>query len=323
MKNKKLLLTIAFALVLAACGNQAAKNPVSEETISAALDNDTEALENNDEVQNTAESTDENSDPDAIDHDKWRNMIVEFGEFPKEVSDSLSDKDVDDLVHYARELSERTGYWDVKDFVFQELGKIYPELSDKFPLESIDAKYDDVAAEGDEISGKYDYERRLIIDNGYSSTDVWSFTDKEIEDAFHQAYAMDEEGYYEDYIEMVGEILFALDDDEIDENEQEEEEEEEDYQVVGANKPAKNTTKKQQLRRFGSSQIDYDALKSALVQYYEFSPSVVNQITNEDIDIAYTRAMDRLEETGFGDIGLIFDELGKMFPGSSEMYPGE
>ena len=77
------------------------------------------------------------------------------------------------------------------------------------------------------------------------------------------------------------------------------------------------------MRRFGSSQTDYDAIKSAMVQYYEFSPSVVNQMTNEDIDKAYTRAMDRLEETGFGDIGLIFDELGKMYPGASTMYPGE
>ena len=46
-------------------------------------------------------------------------------------------------------------------------------------------------------------------------------------------------------------------------------------------------------------------------------------MTNNDIDIAYTRAMARLEETGTGDIGLIFEELGNMFPGSSKMYPGE
>ena len=30
-----------------------------------------------------------------------------------------------------------------------------------------------------------------------------------------------------------------------------------------------------------------------------------------------------LEKTGFGDIGLIFDELGKLYPGASTMYPGE
>ena len=46
-------------------------------------------------------------------------------------------------------------------------------------------------------------------------------------------------------------------------------------------------------------------------------------MTNEDIDIAYTRALKRLDETGYGDIGLIFEELGKMYPGSSTMYPGD
>ena len=45
-------------------------------------------------------------------------------------------------------------------------------------------------------------------------------------------------------------------------------------------------------------------------------------MTNEDIDRAYTRAMNRLEETGFGDIGLIYEELGNMYPGASTMYPG-
>lgn len=44
---------------------------------------------------------------------------------------------------------------------------------------------------------------------------------------------------------------------------------------------------------------------------------------NEDIDIAYTRAMSKLEETGEGDLGLIIEELGNMYPGSSTMYPGE
>lgn len=44
---------------------------------------------------------------------------------------------------------------------------------------------------------------------------------------------------------------------------------------------------------------------------------------NEDIDIAYTRAMSKLEETGEGDLGLIIEELGNMYPGASTMYPGE
>lgn len=320
MKNKNLLLSLALALALTSCNTkQAPANPVSDETITAALDDNMEAVnETNDEnTENTTETEEatEPTDPNAIDTDKWRRMIVDIGEFRDTVAKNLTDEQIEELVTDAREWSEKTGYWDVKDFVFQELGKLYPELSQKFPLESVEAKYYQQAATEGEISGKYEYERRVMADWGYPTGDVWNFTDAEIENAFHEAYALDEEAYYEDYLEKAAEILFGV--------EEEQEIEEATVTADSENAPATNTSKKQQLRRFGSSQIDYDALKTSLIQYYEFSPSSVNQMTNEEIDIAYTRAMDRLEETGFGDIGLIFEELGKMYPGASTMYPGE
>ena len=77
------------------------------------------------------------------------------------------------------------------------------------------------------------------------------------------------------------------------------------------------------LIKFGSNERDYEALKDAMVNHYEFDKKIVEKIPNKDIDLAYTRAQKRLEETGFGDIGLVFDELGKLYPGASTMYTGE
>lgn len=148
---------------------------------------------------------------------------------------------------------------------------------------------------------------------------MWAIDDKTVQDAFHEAYQDDIGLYYEDYIENAAEILFGENEEDLDEEQVTESETESE---PAENNKASTKTNKNKIKKFGSSQTDYDAIKTSLVQYYEFSPASVNQVTNDDIDIAYTRAMARLEETGFGDIGLIFEELGKMYPGASTMYPG-
>ena len=317
MIYKKLLTSLALVVALSACNKQNNNDELTkhtEEEISQALDDDS-----NDPVKTSSKDSDNEGDQtsdNAIDYEKWRNMLVEIGEFSEDLAISLRDEDIEDVVNEAKELSKETGYWDVKDFVFQELSKMYPDESYKFPLDSIAVKYDQVPSEEGELTNKYEYERRLMADWGYPAGEVWSTDDYFIEQALNIAYLEDNELYYEDYVKRAGDILFSDDEDTSDEDTRSLDDEDED-------KPKKSKKKKPAIRRFGSSQTDYDAIKSALVQYYEFAPSTVNQMTNEDIDIAYTRAMDRLEETGFGDIGLIFDELGKMYPGASTMYPGE
>ena len=333
MTYKKILASLGLIVILAACNNQeinSKQNVANEEEISAALDENTTIEANGESKENkTAEDTKESNE--KIDHDKWRKMLVKFGEFSEDFADELTDDQIDEYVAKAKELSKETGYWDVKDFVFQEISKDYPEEESKFPLESVAAKYDQVASKEGELTDKFNYERRLLGDYGYLADGVWTIDDYFIQEALNIAYMEDEELYYEDYVKRAGEILFD-DDSESDTDKEADQTEEES---ASTSKEATSTSqdqsspsekaesKKPSMRRFGSSQTDYDALKAALVQYYEFNPATVNQITNEDIDIAYTRAMDRLDQTGFGDIGLIFEELGKMYPGASTMYPGE
>ncbi|MDU2353518.1 MAG: hypothetical protein E7D92_02860, partial [Anaerococcus sp.] len=174
---------------------------------------------------------------------------------------------------------------------------------------------------------KFNYERQVMADLGYPSNSVWSIDDKLIEDAFHTAYENDPKLYYDDYVKNAADLLFEKIDDQEEnkatENAEDDKEKTSEENVEETDNNTSNNSDKNKLKKYGSSQTDYDAIKSALVQYYEFSPSSVNQMTNEDIDIAYTRALKRLDETGFGDIGVIFEELGKMYPGSSTMYPGD
>ena len=316
MKNNKIIIALGLVLTLTACDQNASKTAVSEETISQALDGPVENQDIVDEKQDQTEETQtkENEDKnDATDLNKWRDMILNIGEFSPTLVKNLTDDDLEKLIEDANQLSEETGYWDAKDFVFQELAKMYPELANKFPLDSVENRYNQEAAEEGDYNGTFDYERQLMIDMGYPSNEVWAIDDKSVQDAFHEAYENDIDLYYEDYVENAASILFG------------EDEEDDDDQAESSTEDQKseNTTSKNKIKKYGSSQTDYDAIKASLVQYYEFSPASVNQMTNNDIDIAYTRAMARLEETGTGDIGLIFEELGNMFPGSSKMYPGE
>ena len=316
MKNKKIIIALGLVLTLTACDQNASKTAVSEETISQALDGPVENQDIVDEKQDQTEETQtkENEDKnDATDLNKWRDMILNIGEFSPTLVKNLTDDDLEKLIEDANQLSEETGYWDAKDFVFQELAKMYPELANKFPLDSVENRYNQEAAEEGDYNGTFDYERQLMIDMGYPSNEVWAIDDKSVQDAFHKAYENDIDLYYEDYVENAASILFG------------EDEEDDDDQAESSTEDQKseNTSSKNKIKKYGSSQTDYDAIKASLVQYYEFSPASVNQMTNNDIDIAYTRAMARLEETGTGDIGLIFEELGNMFPGSSKMYPGE
>lgn len=318
MKNKKIILTLGLVLTLSACAQDANKdNAVTEETISQALDGPVEKDVVADKNEKKDSKEKEEKDDDANDLNKWRDMILNIGDFSPTLVKNLTDKDLEELIQKANDLSEETGYWDAKDFVFQELAKMYPELSNKFPLDSIENRYNQTAAEKGDYKGMFDHERQLMIDLGYPADKVWAVDDKTVQDAFHKAYEDNIDLYYDDYIKNAGEILFG------DNKQEEQSQEQDDKETKNDEQSSETSDNTNKFKKFGSSQTDYDAIKSALVQYYEFSPATVNQMKNEDIDIAYTRAMSKLEETGEGDLGLIIEELGNMYPGASTMYPGE
>ncbi len=322
MDKKSLALTLALGLVITGCNsaNEPASN-VSEETIAKALDGKVD-LEK-EKVEEDNKDNKENPLDEKTDKAKWdpsaknlRKLMVDMGEFSPSLARNIDDKDLVALYEKAKGMSDRTGYWDVKDFFFQELALENPDQSLKFPLESIETKYYWKKSPEDLIGNKFEWERNLMVENGANYDEIWSFTDKEVEEAFHQAYEEDPLAYYKDYVEMAEEILTGTkaetDDIETDET-----------TTSSENTGAADPEKYENLIKFGTSETDYQALKEALVNHYEFDKEVVDKMPNKDIDLAYTRAQKRLEETGFGDIGLVFDELGKLYPGASTMYTGK
>lgn len=324
MKKNKIIISLSLGLLLTSCNqtNNQNKNSVSEETIAQALDGEKEKKSNE-----ILDSDDKEKKSKKLGADDWRDIIVDMGDFSQTLAKNLTDDQIQELVDDATKKSKETGYWDVKDFVFQELSRQYPELSNKFPLDTIGRRENWTASKKGEVTDKFNYERQVMADLGYPSNSVWSIDDKLIEDAFHTAYENDPKLYYDDYVKNAADLLFEKIDDQEEnkttENAEDDKEKTSEENVEETDNNTSNNSDKNKLKKYGSSQTDYDAIKSALVQYYEFSPSSVNQMTNEDIDIAYTRALKRLDETGFGDIGVIFEELGKMYPGSSTMYPGD
>ena len=155
----------------------------------------------------------------------------------------------------------------------------------------------------DKVTDKYADERKFIANLGYDQAEIDKMSDKKLEEAFKKAYDKNPEGLYNDYIESVGKNNF-------DKNE-------------NSTSDVKAQNSSQNVEKFSQNQSDYDEFKKSLVELYEFDPDVVAQMTNEDIDLAASRGQKILEETGYGDIGLIINELAKMYPGSSTMYPGE
>ena len=323
MDKKSLALALALGLVITGCNSatEPASN-VSEETIAKALDGKVD-LEK-EKVEEDNKDNKDNPVDEKTDKAKWdpsaknlRKLMVDMGEFAPSLARKIDDEDLVALYEKAEGMSDRTGYWDVKDFFFQELALENPDQSLKFPLESIETKYYWKKSPEDLIGNKFEWERNLMVENGADYDEIWSFTDKDVEEAFHQAYEEDPLAYYKDYVEKAQEILTgtkaeAKDDVETDETSTSSEK-------TGAADPADY----ENLIKFGSNETDYKALKEALVNHYEFDKDIVDKIPNKDIDLAYTRAQKRLEETGFGDIGLVFDELGKLYPGASTMYTGE
>lgn len=311
MNRKSLALALALGLVITGCNSSNDEtSKVSEETIAKALDGKVDLEKEKKEEEKKEKPIDKLTDeakwePSA---DNLRKLMVDMGEFAPSLARKLSDEDLVDLYKKCEEMSYRTGYWDVKDFFFQELANEYPDQSLKFPLESIEKKYYWKQASEDSIGNKFEWERNLMVENGANYDEIWSFTDKEIEEAFHEAYEKDPLAYYEDYVDMAAEILTGEKADDSDTEE---------------NDGAANPEDYENLIKFGSSETDYKALKEAMINHYEFDKEIVDKIPNKDIDLAYTRAQKRLEETGFGDIGLVFDELGKLYPGASTMYTGE
>lgn len=307
MKRESIVTALAFCLILSGCGQKKKdgenSSTVETSTITQEVSNSSSKAKNK-----VKEVSAKKADPKDL-----REKLATFGEFNQDFIDGLSNEDILNYYQKAVDLTKQTGYWDTKDFLFQELANDNSGVSNKFPLDSIASKYSRTKSQGDEITDKFYYERQGIIDLGFDSNVMAGISDKEIEDAFMASYADHDDKYYDFYVADAKDRLERSHKNELGEK------------LPETDDQAQNQNQDQgQAQGQGGTQSQdvYDQMRDDMVKYYGFKEDVVKQITNEDIDQATERANARLKETGFGDIGLIYDELGKMYPGSSTMYPG-
>lgn len=309
---KKVIQILVLALVLSACSNSPSDNNVSNEngktgnqieelskednkkdsTSVSKENNSVEISEKEDKEKSNKESNKDDSKNDNRKEEsketftdaylEHRKTVVKYGEFSKEFADKLSDQKLRKEFDDAKALSEKTGYWDVKDFVLQSLAKQYPNESKKFPLDSIQYVIDNwQKSNSGEFTDKFSDERQAFVERGFVKENLDKIDDKIIEDAFKEAYSKDGSLYWSGYVDK------AMD-------------------IIERDNP--NVSKLQDL--------DYDRFRSDLKNLYGFKADFSDNLSNRDINIAFARAEEKLKETGFGDIGLALNEIEKMYPDS-------
>ena len=145
MNRKTIILALALGFVITGCkGSDLPESKVSEETIAKALDGkvDLEKEKEQEEKEKEAPKDEKANESNfEITGKNLKKLMVNIGEFDPSLARKLDNDELIELYKKCEEMSERTGYWDVKDFFFQELAGKYPDKSLKFPLKSIETKY--------------------------------------------------------------------------------------------------------------------------------------------------------------------------------------
>lgn len=215
MNLKRLFLMIGSSFILVSCSNFSGSNidtsktnlviddyeksnKVRDDILSTENEDISSILEKNKQAYENKKSKIE-----KIDVEQWRKRLVDIGQFDEEFVKTIAKQRIKDLVKESYDLADKTGYWDVKDFVFQQLAKDFPEKSQKFPLNSIEVIYDWEISDDDENTDKYQAERGYLVENGLDKNIVYSLSNKDLKQSFRKAYEENEDAYYDDYIKAV------------------------------------------------------------------------------------------------------------------------
>lgn len=168
MNRKSLILALALGFVITGCkDSDLPESKVSEETIAKALDGKVDLeKEKKEEEKKEKDASEEKSEKWQANGKNLKQLMIDMGEFAPSLARKLDDDDLVALYEKCEKMSQRTGYWDVKDFFFQELANEYPDQSLKFPLESIETKYYWKKSPEDLIGDKFEWERNLMVENG-------------------------------------------------------------------------------------------------------------------------------------------------------------
>ena len=322
--KKKIALALCLSLVLTSCSLKSKNNDKSNSNELKSQSNTQNNLiigESKDNKSNNLSKSNEKieSPSKTLSIKDIKKAMVDLGGFDQAFTDKLSDKEIKSYQKDADQISKKTGFWNKLTLMFNQIAKENPNTSRFYPDSSIEDIVNNWVYSTDEGLDHYANARVYIGQNGFDASQV---PNGELRKIFNKVYDENKYATYDENIEKASQKLKKKYPNGY---EGKENSEKSDTKVEEKDNSQAKTSLDQGNRpvdKFSENKKDYDAFRKELVDQYKFSKKSVEKITNNDIDLAYLRAQKKLEDEGFGDIGLVINEIAKMYPGSSSMYPG-
>ena len=138
MNRKSLILALALGFVITGCkDSDLPQSKVSEETIAKALDGKVDLEKEQKEEEKKEKTADQSTE-----NEKWqangknlKQLMIDMGEFAPSLARKLDGDDLVKLYKKCEKMSERTGYWDVKDLFLprtsQRISRQIPQIPTK------------------------------------------------------------------------------------------------------------------------------------------------------------------------------------------------
>lgn len=319
--KKILILALSLSMIFTGCAKD--KKNSQESSSSNTKITEKSNQENNltvgeeENSENTSNSSNEKGKKSKnLSNDEIKKAMVDIGGFSKKFVDNFKDEDIKKYEKKADELREKTGFWNKLTLFFSQVAKDNENSSKIYPDISVD-EVERWVYSGDENTDNYKNARTYLKQRGFDASQVPNGILREI---FFEVYDENKLSSYEKQIDKAYEKLKEKYPNGYVENSTEKND------MNNKNKNSQNNSKNKEsekMKKFAENNEDYDEFRKELVDQYGFSKESVEKISNEDIDLANYRAKQKLEETGYGDIGLVINEIGKMYPGASTMYSGD
>lgn len=314
--KKILILTLSLSMIFSGCAKD--KKNIQENSSSNEKITENSNQENNLTVgeeknsENTSNSSNEKGKKSKnLSNDEIKKAMIDIGGFNKKFVDNFKEEDIKKYEKKAEELREKTGFWNKLTLFFNQVAKDNENSSKIYPDISVD-EVETWVYSGDENTDNYKNARRYLKQRGFDASKVPNGILREV---FFKVYDENKLASYEKQIDKAYEKLKEKYPNGYVENSSKKE--------TNNNKNSQNNNQSKEsgnMKKFAEKNEDYDKFKKELIDHYGFSKESVEKISNEDIDLANYRAKNKLEETGYGDIGLVINEIAKMYPGASTMY---
>ncbi|MSS77599.1 hypothetical protein FYJ26_04105 [Anaerococcus sp. WCA-380-WT-2B] len=328
--NKKIIVALSLSLVLSAC-NANNSNKIVSNNKSLEVSDLTKKNKNNLEGEKKNSSNDGsnvNKDKENTKSNKkdlsvseLRDIMAKEAGFDQDIIDSLTDEDIKKYGEKAENLRKKTGFWNKLSFFLNEVAKDHPSKNSEYPLSSIIDVEENWVYTTDDKTDMYTNARRYIKEQGFDASNI---SNGELKKLFFDIYESNKLSSYDEQIDMATQKLQEkYEDKSTNEGTKTKETSQNDNNNTKDTNKNSSKIKGEGMGKFAQNKSDYDEFRKQLVANYGFDKNKINDITDADIDLANYRAQQKLEETGFGDIGLIIEEIGKMYPGYSTMYPGK